>query len=260
VENNINEEQPVPLPDQEEPAQDLPSVEIKSKPNIKKILVILLAFLLLISIGISAYPIIRPISAKPVDNDNTATENNTEIIEEEPFLEESPFAQFVGEKTSNNSGCDNYDCLISAAQNCEPTTAIISYTNKPNPMFERIYMPDTILTSGQTVYEIKKSDEGNLCSIHTTYLSFTVSFTDTYRDEMLSQGLTEQEINSELEMINDSINLEGLAQTKEVCTASGSVIAEFLRDSRNGNIIVETDMFKIVYTTLSGNRLECITQ
>ncbi len=235
---------------------------MKSKPKIKKVLIILLAFLLLIFVGIVAYFLIKPKSAKPVDNSNTATENNAEITEEEPFLEESPFAQLVDEKSSNNSGCDDYNCLISAAQNCEPITATISYTNVLNPILEILEMPDAFLTSGQSIYEIRKSDEENLCSIYISHPSLTLNFTEDYKKELLAQGLTEQDINSQLEVMNDSLSSEEVTQSKEICIASGNVIAEFLRDLGGGNINTKTDIGtrETVYTTSSGNILKCVTQ
>lgn len=261
MENNINEEQPIPLSNQEEPIQDPTPVEVKSKPKIKKVLIILLAFLLLIFVGVVAYLLIKPKSAKPVDNNNTATENNTEITEEEPFLDDSPFAQLVGDNPSNNSGCDNYTCLISAAQNCEQIVATISYTDVPNPIVEALDMPDIFLTSGQSVYEIKKKDEENLCSIYISHPSLTLTFTEDYKKELSAQGLTEQDINSQLEMMNDSLNSEEVTQSKEICTAGGNVIAEFLRDMEKGNLNIEanTGTRETVYTTSSGNILKCVT-
>lgn len=53
MENNINKERPTPLPNQEGSIQDLPPIEMKSK-KIKKVLITLIAFLLLIFIGIVA--------------------------------------------------------------------------------------------------------------------------------------------------------------------------------------------------------------
>ena len=103
-------------------------------------------------------------------------------------------------------------------------------------------MPDAFLTSGQSIYEIRKSDEENLCSIYISHPSLTLNFTEDYKKELLAQGLTEQDINSQLEVMNDSLSSEEVTQSKEICIASGNVIAEFLRDLGGGNINTKTDI------------------
>jgi len=158
--------------------------------------------------------------------------------------------------TSSPSFCDSYDCLIAAAAKCEPISATISYSGIPSPLFPGI------LASGQTYYEIQQTANINECVLKFSSLSTSFSLSEEGREDALKQGMTEAQINMQLEAMNESAKLTAGIET--ICTSTPSIIVAYLTDFQKGNIKVETQFGlsgegTVTYTTSNGQELNCIS-
>ncbi len=273
--NNINEEQPVTSPIQETPiqTQDMPPiettpVETKEKSNSKKVIIVFLILLFLISLAAAAYIfIIKPKSknVEPVVTDKNIPATNNIVPQNDNVSTESPFGKLTDANSSNNSGCNNMECLIEAVKNCQPTTITITYSDKPNNLLGAFGISEDVVFSGKTVYEIKNPDGGNICSLYTSNPSSSASFSEESKKKLIELGSTEEQISELLKTVNYSLNLIEVRQSKTLCTGDRSIIVEFLADSEKGNVGVETESSnlgasKSTYTTSSGKKLECITE
>lgn len=128
-------------------------------------------------------------------------------------------------KTNTKINCDNnWECLISAANNCQSASGIITFTDYPNPFFEGLYH------SGQTKYDITLQNQK--CLLIYYPLTASVRMSAEAKNQALSQGITENELQSQLDAINESVKVSlGL---KTTCESDPSTVAAFLSDQRNG--------------------------
>jgi hypothetical protein len=185
------------------------------------------------------------------------TENTAPATQ--PETQASPVTENAPSSASTNTNCDNYQCLISAALQCQPITSIVTYSGVPNPLFSEV------LVSGQNKYEIKKESSGvnNSCTITITPLSVSFSISDTERKTLLAQGTTDAQISAQLKTMNEgSKSVMGLQTT---CQSNTETIASYLTDLKNnviGKISISATMSgpsTQTTTTSSGQKLVCTT-
>lgn len=165
----------------------------------------------------------------------------------------------VSINTATKLNCDdNWQCLISAANQCQSVSGVVSYNNVPNPLIP------WLLNSGRTKYEIKKSV--NSCTVVSSIISASLALSAEGRSKALADGSTNAEIDARLKTMNGSFkDVIGLPTT---CTASGSTIASYLTDAKSGNtgsgeFSFSTDFSSTssqsTVTTSSGQKLTCST-
>lgn len=89
------------------------------------------------------------------DNTPNATVKNSESIIVEPIrtADVEPAVSL-----SDSISCDNYDCLISAAKQCQPASLTVTLVNESFPI-SNLY-----LYSAKNKYELKKSSGVNGCT------------------------------------------------------------------------------------------------
>ena len=222
----------------------------------KMMLVIVIVFLLLIGAGgvFAAYhyglfnKFFFPSTAQlPLA---TTTENSAPITNTENTINNS-------QAETTATICDNYQCLIAVASECQPISVTISYSEIPFPLDPNISM------SGQKQYEIKKSSGANNCTLIFSSPVASFSISDQGRKAELALGkITNAQIDAQLQAMNDSTKSAAGMQT--TCSSSTSTISSYLTDAmtnmKNGSLTVD---FKsdlnghTTYTTTSGQKLVC---
>ena len=150
-----------------------------------------------------------------------------------------------------NKNCDNYQCLITAATQCQPITTTISYSNLPFPL-----NPD-MLTAGKTQYEIKKSSDTNNCTLIFSSPETTFSISEKGRQAALAQGMTDAQIAAQLQTMNSSVNSEVATKSQTTCPSNANAIVSYLTDMQNGTQNVQSNGQTATYTTSAGQKLIC---
>jgi hypothetical protein len=222
----------------------------------KMMLVIVIVFLLLVCAGgaFAAYhyglfnKLFTPTTDQlPVD---TTTETSTIINNTESVITTS-------QVETQNTVCDNYQCLIAAASKCQPISVNISYSGFPFPFDPNISM------SWQQKYEIKKSSGVNDCSLIFSFPVVYFSISDEGRKAELALGkITDAQINTQLQTMNDSTKSATGIQMS--CLSSTKAIVDYLTDAmtnmKTGDITfdISSDLNgNTTYTTTSGQKLVC---
>jgi hypothetical protein len=257
MDSNLNEQQPIPIPNQEIPTPNTSPTPKENKPKIKKVIIILTILLFIITAGTLIYVFFVKDVIKKVETslkDKNVSITNGDTTQKEPVSTESAFGKLAGKTSDNYSECDNPQCLIEAAENCEPVKVTVSYSGLSNPLAEGVVF------SGQAVYEIVKTDEDRICSLYMSNPVSTIDFTEEFRQEMIAEGATDEEIIEGVKYLNEGMDSNILTQVKNICTADGNLIAEFLSDYVEDNTSAESTPEGIVYTTSSGKILECVTE
>lgn len=156
------------------------------------------------------------------------TTEEAEVPEEKIVDEETelPGAVIPPNSVANDTICDNYDCLISAASQCQSISATVSYSEIPNLLFP---FPDFSI-SGQTEYEIKKSSGVNDCILNFSPVLSIISISEEGRENLLAQGITDNQINADLQTMNK--NLELAAEEQTICPSNAAIITAFLTDEK----------------------------
>lgn len=167
-----------------------------------------------------------------------------------PQPSQQPAAQTQSQNPENKN-CDNYQCLISAATQCQPISAAISYSNIPFP-----FDPD-VLTAGKTQYEIKKSSGTSDCTLIFSSPETTFSISEKGRQAALAQGMTDAQITAQLQTMNSSVNSEVATKSQTTCSSNANVIVSYLIDMQNGTQKVQSDGQTATYTTSAGQKLIC---
>lgn len=164
----------------------------------------------------------------------------------------------TGAKTQTSSNaptkinCDNnWQCLISATNQCSAAIGVFTYSDVPHPYS---WLP--FLFSGKTSYEIKKS--GNECSFVQSYIERTVTYKPESRQQMISQGNSNQEIDASLADLNDMFAKS--APVYQVCSGNPSDLS-FLFTSimAHPEVIAASDLSKPAEkaTAPSGGVVSC---
>ena len=156
-------------------------------------------------------------------------------------------------KIQKIKNCDNFQCLITAASQCQPISVIVAYSGLPFPL-----NPD-MSVSGQTKYEIKKLSGVNNCSLSFSSLSTFFSISDKGRKDALASGITDTQITTQLQIMNDSF--KSVAGMQTTCPSNSSAIVDYLTDQERGSFKIEvksnlTEQTS-TYTTSSGKKLVC---
>lgn len=152
---------------------------------------------------------------------------------------------------SENKNCDNYQCLITAATQCQPITATISYSNLPFPL-----NPD-MLTAGKTQYEIKKSSGTNDCTLIFSSPETIFSISEKGRQAALAQGMTDAQIIAQLQTMNSSVNSEVATKSQTTCLSNANAIVSYLTDMQTGTQNIQSNGQTATYTTSAGQKLIC---
>lgn len=161
-----------------------------------------------------------------------------------------PVVSTTSALATTTATCDNYQCLITAAAQCQPTTAAISYSGMPFPL------NSDMSASGETQYEIKKSSDANSCVLSFSSISASLSISDKGRKTALASGMTETQITAQLQTMNGS--LQSIAGQKTTCLSSTTTISAYLADMQKGNSKIEVSSNgQTTYTTSSGQKLVC---
>lgn len=174
------------------------------------------------------------------------------LVKTEPLTPTIP-TPTIPTSVSLNTNCSDYDCLISAAKQCQPVSGIISYSGVPNPL------SDTFLMSGQNKYEIIKSPSvSNNCTFVYSSLTSTFNVSDKGHKTLLAQGMTETQITSQLKTMNES--LKSIIGLKNTCVSNAGTIAAYITDAKNGNLDSSTSGSTTTYTISSGQKLICTAE
>lgn len=279
---NVNQDQPAILPTQETPAQiqeistkeapthvqdistkETAPVETKEKTKGKKMISVFLILLILIFIATAAYVfIIKPKSekAETVITDKNIPSTNSVVTQSDNVSTESPFGKLTNGDSENNLDCNNMECLIEAVKKCEPMTVTISYTNESNQLLLSMKIFNEMVFSGKTIYEVKNTNEENMCSISISTPVAVAKFSDESKKELIDLGSTEEDIADLLKTINDSLSLIEVAQSKKICSGKSDELAELLSDSQKGSLNLEVTNGEILYKTTSGKPIKCYIQ
>ena len=175
-------------------------------------------------------------------------------------------------ETMSEEVCDNYDCLISAASQCQPISVIVSYSEKPTLILP---FPDYSV-SGQIKYEIKKSSGVNDCILTFSPVASTLSISEEGRKNLLAQGMTDDQIDASSQMMNENLELADEEQT--TCQSDANIITAFLTDEKKlttvtnleeemgsynvkvqieGSLLSASKSKTVTYTLSSGQELIC---
>lgn len=215
------------------------SLGTRDNPS-RKMFAILILTALLLAGGVSAYYFRRDI---PVIK-NFVSERVPVVSETPtPILSESP----------ESKSCDNYQCLISAASECQNISALVNYTNIP------FALNPNILVSGRTQYEIKKSSVDSNCTLTFSSPATTFVMSEKGRQAALSQGMTDAQITAQLKAMNETVNSGIVTKTQSICTSDSNTIVSYVMDAKNGTTHVESNGQTVTYTTSSGRKLVCKT-
>jgi len=145
----------------------------------------------------------------------------------------SYFLFFSGEKTGekipneNNEGvlslvsCEDWDCFIEASESCEES----SFTDTKS-----IELFGTEITT-TTYYEINKDQENNCITKFRTEEQH-VSLTDEMVQQMLNQGISQEEIDQQEQKANEQADL--LEGREGLCKISSDDLGVFLTKSKEG--------------------------
>ena len=151
--------------------------------------------------------------------------------------------------------CDNYKCLITAASQCQPISATISYSNMP------FLLDPDMSESGQIAYEIQQSSGTNGCTLAYSSPITVMSISQEGRASALAEGMTDAQVNTKLQTINNGLKSEVATQSKSICTGNASAISSYLADMQSGNlntnVKVDSTSQTATYTTSSGQKLVC---
>ncbi|MDO8743444.1 MAG: hypothetical protein Q7J30_02760 [Candidatus Azambacteria bacterium] len=151
--------------------------------------------------------------------------------------------------------CDNYQCLISAASQCQPISTTISYSGVPFPL------DPEISGSGQMKYEIKKSSKTDSCVLVFSNPVASLSISDKGRKAALASGMTDAQITAQLQTMNDSY--KSVAGMQTTCSSNTNAIVSLLTDTvtnmNDGTLKVDVkiNLNETTYTTSSGLKLVC---
>ncbi len=148
---------------------------------------------------------------------------------------------------------ERIDCLVAAAKACTPTTATMSYTNIQVPIMEGLQL------SGMSTFKIQKNP--STCALLTTSLSTNVTMTSAARAQLRTQGMTDTQIDQQLQAMNEGYKLT--ANKSATCTGTNAALAEFIQEqlTGGGNLKIKAsvgiDYATSVITTSSGATITC---
>lgn len=149
--------------------------------------------------------------------------------------------------------CDNYQCLITAASQCQPISVTISYSGLPYPLYPGMSV------SGQTKYEIRKSPGINDCTLIFSSPATSFSISDKGLKAALASGITNAQIEAHLKTMNDIV--KSVAETQTTCPSNASTISNYLSDVQKGysksTTIAASTGQTTTFTTSSGQKLVC---
>lgn len=122
--------------------------------------------------------------------------------------------------------CTSFSCLMSAVEMCEPIKAEISFKNLFFPVVPGVDL------SGRNSYEVAKSLDSSKCKFTMVFLDWKFVASDSYVKESLSKGVTQSEIDSQIQMVNKSFSF--YRNVPITCDATSSWLVGFVADMRDG--------------------------
>lgn len=158
----------------------------------------------------------------------TNTEEHTEVIATNEKTESEPKdleSSVQKDTTSSACGTDSV-CLIAAASECKATSGTFSFSGVSSPI------SSSLVASGTTKYTIQKGGSINNCVISSIPVKFSVGLTASGKAELVKQGISESEIETELQSMNAAMQYTIGKET--ICSGSGAALATFIADTKKG--------------------------
>jgi hypothetical protein len=149
----------------------------------------------------------------------------------------------------------NLDCLIkSVNDNCQAATATLSYSNFPSPILVGFDQ------AGETKYDI--SGSATSCTLKSKIISSTFSVSDANRKILQGKGVTNAQIDAQLEVANKSFASSGNFISS--CPSTKAIIASYLSDLKKGpmgsgnvEFALKGNVSTTTTTTTTGQKLVC---
>ena len=163
---------------------------------------------------------------------------------------------------TTSSTCNNYDCLIVAASQCQPITAIID-SKTPHPLFPAMTI------SGKAKISINQGGSLTRCELISSSVGVPVaSITKEEQARLLSQGYTQSDLDFQLQDINNSFkeNQNLSNNTDTICKSNTVILVQYLKDLKDqeniksefsGHSTLATTTSTAIFTTSLGQKLTC---
>lgn len=232
---------------------------VRKSPNAGSgILVFIILFLLLAGGAFAAYKYIY-LPRKNIVNNNVLNQSNSTTTAITSAT--SSTNEIMATTTST---CNNYDCLITAASQCQPITAIID-SKTPHPIFP--YM--TI--SGKAKISINQGGSLTKCELISSSIGEPVaSIAKEEQAKLLSQGYTQSDLDFQLQDINNSFkeNQNSSNNTDTICKSNTVILVQYLKDLKDQKNIksefsahttLATTTSTAIFTTSLGQKLTCVS-
>ena len=217
---------------------------------------VVIALIVIAVVGVGGYATYKQVQQKksPIvemsqTSDTQVGMDSKTVPDQAATPTETKVAATVSSTTSLT--CNNWDCFITAAKQCQSASGVVSYNNFNVPILE------SLRVSGKTKYEIKKS--GTACTLTVTRTEQTLSMSAEERAKLIAQGTTNQEIDAQLKGMNEGAQ-QYLIGKPIVCSAATSAIAVYVQDEKNntgGNVSFTSKTGMTTYTTTSGEKVSC---
>lgn len=129
--------------------------------------------------------------------------------------------------------CSDINCLINLAQTCQKGE--LSYhASGPFPLVEGL------MYEGTTYFKIDGKDANGVCTFIQQSKGGSFTLTPEGRQAAIGRGMTEAEIDAELQTMNESINDEAVLASISTCSGTSANVATYMT-----NMTQETDDLSI---------------
>ena len=231
---------------------------VRKSPNAGTGILVFIILFLLLAVGAFAAYKYYYLPSKNIVNNNVLNQSNS-----------TTSATTVATSSTNeivattSSTCNNYDCLIAAASQCQPITAIIDFKTT-NPIFPFIKI------SGKAKTIIKQGGSLAKCEFISSFVGLEATSSQTEKDKLLAQGATladQSDIDFALQEYKKSF--KNMDPVENVCQSSTSATLQYFKDLKNEKIkhvdITQdpttdtgTASSTIIYTTSLGQKITCV--
>jgi hypothetical protein len=175
----------------------------------------------------------------------------TPAPEPEPAPEPAP----APAESTTTAKCSSLDCLIGLAKTCSKGEFTHEYSM---PFFD----PENGMTLNvKTYYKINGKDSNNACNLIQQSRGGNAILSEKGRQVLIENGQTEEEINSQMKSVNDSINNPSTLNIITTCTGAGTDISTYLKNSKQGNFSSSCESSSSTEATCSFEpNLTCVTK
>lgn len=168
----------------------------------------------------------------------------------EPSSTSSPSVSPVSPQTTSSSvtQCSSIECMINLAQTCARGEIDHSMS------MEFPFMPESgIILNTETYMSLDGFNDGGACVLTQKPQGGSVTVTEQGRQDASSQGLSDQEINEQIEAMNEAYNDPLLLSSVTTCTGTASNMSSYLSNIQNGQ-------FSSSCTFSAGQESQCIQE